>query len=65
VTPVVSHSTWINALDLLRERQALRSELDRLRAENERLRGALVDEVSAEVLGEHAPAQACASNAGC
>ena len=65
--PVVSHSEWINAQDLLRERQALRSELARLRAENQRLRGALVDEVFATVqdVAGHTPARSCASSTGC
>jgi hypothetical protein len=64
---IVTHSTWINAEDLLRERTVLRTELARLRAENERLRGALVEEVYSEVqhASKHAPAEACASSNGC
>ena len=64
---VVSHSTWINAQDLLSERQVLRKELARLRAENERLRGALVDEVAAEMheASEHRSAKPCAASTGC
>ena len=61
------HSGWINARDLLCERWALRRELARVRAENERLRGALVHEVIAEMhdVSEHRSAQSCAPSNGC
>ena len=42
----MSHSTWINAQDLLCQRAALRTEVAHLRAENERLRDALVETVN-------------------
>jgi hypothetical protein len=42
----MTHSGWLNAQDLLCQRTALRAEVARLRAENERLRGALVHEVT-------------------
>lgn len=60
----MTHSGWINPQDLLRERDALRTEVARLRTENERLRGALVDEVVAEVqdASKHAFAESCASS---
>lgn len=45
----MAHSRWIGGQELLRERQELRSELALLRAENERLRGALVEQVLSEV----------------
>ena len=63
----MTHSGWINPQDLLREREALRTEVARLRTENERLRGALVDEVVAEVqdVSKHAFAESCASTNGC
>jgi regulator of replication initiation timing len=60
----VTHTAWINAQDLLRERAALRTEVAHLRAENERLRGALVNEVFAEMrdVSKHASAESCASS---
>ena len=63
----MTHSGWINPQDLLREREALRTEVAGLRAENERLRGALVDEVLAEVqaVSKHAFAESCPSSNGC
>jgi chorismate mutase len=63
----MSHSTWINAQDLLSERAALRTEVAKLRTENERLRDALVAEVLVEVRdsSEHALVEPCASSAGC
>jgi hypothetical protein len=63
----VTRSGWINALDLLRERETLRTEVAHLRAENERLRSALVEDVLAEVHdgSGHAAAASCASSSGC
>ena len=63
----MTHSGWINAEDLLRERNALRTEMARLRAENERRRDALVEKVVAGVQEHSArvPAESCASSSGC
>jgi hypothetical protein len=52
----MNRSGWINAQDLLSERARLRADVERLRAENQRLRGALVDEVLAEVQDVSEPA---------
>jgi hypothetical protein len=63
----LTHSGWINAEDLLRERAAFRLELARLRTENKRPRDALVKEVVADVQdhAEHMPARSCVSSTGC
>ena len=63
----MTHSGWINALDLLREREALRTEAAHLRAENERLRSALVDDVLSEMhdVTHDAAAEVCTSRCGC
>jgi len=64
---IVMQSTWINAQDLLCQRNALRLEVAHLRAENERLRGALVEEVLAEMHegAEDSRAQPRTSSTGC
>ena len=60
------HSSWINAQDLLCQRAALRLEVAHLRAENERLRGALVEEVLGEMReGAEEQAQPRTSSTGC
>lgn len=63
----MAHSRWIGGKDLLLERQELRRELARLRTENERLRGALVEQVLSEVhsSSKNGSANSGASSGGC